>query len=107
MNQKLLLVFLYLLCGHSLWAQTADTAKTEPPKLFLNCPGNCFPDFVKTELSLLDIVRDQAQADIQVLIIDADNAGGGKLFTLTFIGQNKFQALQDTLTFSTKASDTE
>ncbi|WP_158267440.1 hypothetical protein [Adhaeribacter arboris] len=51
-------------------------------------------------------MRDQAQADIQVLIIDADNAGGGKLYPLTFIGQNHFQELHDTLTFSTKASDT-
>ncbi|QMU29810.1 hypothetical protein [Adhaeribacter radiodurans] len=107
MEQKLLVVFIFLFGGHSLWAQTPDSSKTEPPKLFLNCPGNCFQDFVKTELSLFDIVRDQAQADIQVLVIDADNAGGGKLYTLTFIGQNHFQELQDTLTFSTKASDTE
>ncbi len=107
MNQKLLLIIICFFSGHQLLAQTPDSVKAEPPKLFLNCPGNCFQDFVKTELSLFDIVRDQAQADIQVLIIDTDNAGGGKLFTLTFIGQNNFQALQDTLTFSTKASDTE
>lgn len=107
MGQKLFLVLICFLSGHLLRAQTPDSADVAPPKLFLNCPGNCFQDFIKIELSLLDFVRDQAQADIQVLIINADNAGGGKLYSLTFIGQNKFQALRDTLAFSTKASDTE
>ncbi len=61
MNQKLLLLFCFF-SSYQLWAQPADTAQAEPPKLFLNCPGNCFQDFVKIELSLFDIVRDQAQA---------------------------------------------
>ena len=107
MERKLVLLFLLVVYCNSVQAQTADSTQAITPKLFLNCPGECFQDFVKTELSLLDYVRDQAQADIQVLIIDADNAGGGKLYTLTFIGQNTFKALQDTLTFSTKPSDTE
>ncbi|RDC62160.1 hypothetical protein [Adhaeribacter pallidiroseus] len=90
MNQKLVLLIFGLFSGQLLWAQTTDTTHAEPPKLFLNCPGNCFQDFVKTELSLFDIVRDQVQADIQVLVIDADNAGGGKLYTLTFYWSKLF-----------------
>lgn len=100
------LVFIGLLTWQQLSAQSTHTNAVERPKLFLNCAGSCYEDFVKTELSLLDFVRDQAQADIQLLIISKDNAGGGKLFTVTFIGQNQFQSLQDTLAFSTKAAET-
>ena len=100
----LLLVFFTL---HHLYAQSVDTTEVVPPKIFLNCSGNCAEDFVKTELSLFDFVRDQVQADIQVLIINEGNAGGGQLYTLIFIGQNDFDALVDTLTFSTIASDTQ
>ena len=91
----------------ALHAQSVDTTEVIPPKIFLNCSGNCAENFVKTELSLFDFVRDQAQADIQVLIINEGNAGGGQLYTLIFIGQNDFDALVDTLTFSTIASDTQ
>ncbi len=107
MLHRLFLMFTCFLPLHLLCAQIADTTEVGPPKLFLNCSGECFEDVVKTELSLFDFVRDQAQADIQVLIIDKGNAGGGKLYTLTFIGQKDFNALQDTLTFSSKASDTQ
>ena len=103
----LCIVLLCFFSLHRLCAQSADTTKVEPPKLFLNCSDDCAEDFIKTELSLFDFVRDQAQADIQVLIIGKDNAGGGQLFTLIFIGQNDFDALVDTLTFSTVASDTQ
>ena len=102
-----LLVFVYFLSWHPLQAQSVDTTEVKPPKLFLNCSGDCAEDFVKTELSLFDFVRDQVQADIQVLIISKGNAGGGQLYTLVFIGQNDFDALVDTLTFTTVASDTE
>ncbi|CAN5826884.1 hypothetical protein BH24BAC1_BH24BAC1_38000 [soil metagenome] len=107
MLHRLFLMFTCFLPLHLLCAQIADTTEVGPPKLFLNCSGECFEDVVKTELSLFDFVRDQAQADIQVLIIDKGNAGGGKLYTLTFIGQKHFNALQDTLTFSSKAADTQ
>jgi vacuolar-type H+-ATPase subunit E/Vma4 len=107
MVQKLLFVLIGLLGWHQLAAQTNGAAAGERPKLFLNCTGNCYQNYLKTELSLLDFVRDQAQADIQLLIISNNNAGGGRLFTVTFIGQNQFRSLQDTLSFSTKPADTE
>ncbi len=96
-----------LLFMHPLQAQDIDTTEVVPPKIFLNCAGECFEDFVKTEIPLLNFVRDQAQADIQVVIISKKNASGGQLFTLTFIGQNDFDALVDTLTFTTRVSDTQ
>jgi hypothetical protein len=84
--------------------QQADSLNT-PPKLFLNCTQECYQDFLKTKLAFFDFVRDQAQADIQVLIIGKQNAGGGQLYSLTFIGANHFQSLTDTLAFSTKQAD--
>ena len=109
MNQ-VLRVFAYalvLIGGSFSFSQAQDSVAVEPPKLFLNCTGSCYPDYIKTELSFFNFVRDQAQADVQLLIIATGNASGGKLYTMTFIGQNAFAALHDTLTFATKPADTE
>jgi hypothetical protein len=101
-------IFSAIFFGQAL-AQTRepDAQPLEPPKLFLNCTDNCYQDYVKTELSLFEFVRDQAQADIQILIISKEHAGGGNLYTLTFIGQNTFATITDTLTFATKQAQSE
>jgi len=75
------------------------------PKIFLNCPDGCQEDFLKTELSFFDFVRDRFEADIQILIIAQDNSAGGQQITLTFIGQKQFLGVTDTLIFSTKQAD--
>ncbi len=102
---KRLLFFVLFLCFTNAFAQKADSV--ERLKLFLNCTSWCFEDYVRTELSFFDFVRDRFQADIQVLIISQDNGAGGSNYTLTFIGQNQFKNHNDTLKFSTKQADTE
>lgn len=79
-----------------------------PPKLFLNCASwRCYEDFVRTELNFFDYVRDRFEADIQILIINQDNAAGGSQYTLTFIGQKNWAGKTDTLKFATKQADTD
>jgi hypothetical protein len=80
------------------------------PKLFLNCAQLwfCYEDYVKTELSAFDFVRDRFQADVELLVIRQDGANGGAFYTVEFIPHNAFQAqCGDTLTFSTNQADTD
>jgi hypothetical protein len=96
-----------LLLSTAIMAQTSSDSIT-PPKIFINCSGsNCYEDYLKTELSFFDFVRDRFEADVQLLIISQDSGAGGQLYTVNFLGQNTFKSQIDTLTFATKQTDTE
>ncbi len=86
----------------------AQESTNAPPKLFINCTAwNCFEDYIRTELSFFDYVRDRFEAEIQILIIEQNTGSGGSQYTLRFIGQEKFAGISDTLQFSTKQADSE
>jgi hypothetical protein len=107
-NNNLRLLWLILLSGFQAGICSAQNTQTETPKIFLNCTSwNCYEDYVRTELSLFDYVRDRFEADIQILIIRQETGAGGSQFTLNFIGQKTFGGLNDTLQFATKQADSE
>src|SRR4051812_48589581 len=85
-----LLIPIFLFSNQLRAQEQPNVISSSVPKLYINCNGNCYQDYVKTQLTLFDFVRDQALADIQVLIISRLNAGGGQLYTLRFIGQKAF-----------------
>jgi hypothetical protein len=100
----LLLVCICLACKLVQAQQQQD----ERIKIFLNCTDtDCFQNYIISELTFFDFVRDRFQADVQVLIVQQTNAAAGQKFTLRFIGQKKFENLLDSATFNTKMSDTE
>lgn len=87
---------------------TAAIAQTPAPKLFLNCQNTrCYDDFIRTELSFFEFVRDRGQSDIEVLVVSIITAAGGRAYTLTFLGHQSFDSQTDTLSFSTRQTDTE
>jgi hypothetical protein len=80
----------------------------EKPKLFINCQrARCFDTYLLTELSYFTFTRDQAQADIQILITDQGNAGGGRNYNLNFIGQQALKGQGKVVEFTTEQNDTE
>ncbi|MBC3789042.1 hypothetical protein [Spirosoma utsteinense] len=79
-----------------------------PPKLFLNCQNvNCFDDYVRTQLSFFDFVRDRQLCDIEILTTQQTTGASGSEYTLTLLGQNRQQGLIDTLRFTTRQTDTD
>jgi hypothetical protein len=101
---KVLFVWLLCLLSHLCMAQDS----LNRPRIFINCSSwSCYEDYVRTELSFFDFVRDRFQADVQILVIRQENGAGGMSFTLNFIGQNRFKNQNDTLKFSTKQADSD
>jgi hypothetical protein len=92
-----------------LLAPAAASAGLQLPaqlKVFLDCE-ECFEEFVRTDLAFVDFVRDRTEADVHVLITDAQTASGGREYTLAFHGLGRFQGVEETLRTITTASDTE
>ncbi len=85
---------------------TSTTLQSKAPKVFIDC-GFCDENYIRTEIAFVNYVRDRHQADVHVLITTQPTGGGGREYTLTFIGQNLARGVHDTLTFTTKQSDTQ
>jgi hypothetical protein len=83
-------------------------AQTSPQQIraFLDC-GGCFQDFLRTEVTFVDYVRDRSEADVHVLITSTETGGGGREYTAAFIGLGRYQGIDRTLKTITTRSDPE
>ena len=75
-------------------------------KVFLDCQS-CFSDFMRTEITFVDFVRDRTEADIHVLITSTETGGSGREYTVAFIGEGRFTGTDRSLRTVTTRSDTE
>jgi len=82
-----------------LLAQTQERLK-----LFIDC--NCDRNYLVQEITYLDHVRDQGQANIQLFIFDIWTGAGGRSFTLNFKGQGAFEGLEQELKFESNPNMT-
>lgn len=87
-----------------------QTNTEERIKLFINCQDDefeCFNDFVVSELSYFLFVRDRAQSDVEILVIEQVAPTGGRKYTLEFNGLNRFKSLKVSDTINIKPAETE
>jgi len=87
-------------------APSIDELKKTAIKVFLDC-DSCDLDYIKTEITFVNYVRDRLEAQVHVLITTQATGGGGYEYTLTFIGQNECGDLTDVHTYFTSKTDTE
>ena len=64
-------------------------------------------DFIKEELKYLTFVRDTRQAQVYILLTQQNTSTGGDEFTITYVGQENFSGVNDTLKFVSGQDDTE
>ena len=75
------------------------------PRVYLDC-WMCDHDYIKTEIRFVNYVTQRQESDIHILITDQRTGSGGEEVTLTFIGQNSFVGVNDTLVYTTGPTDT-
>ena len=104
--KKIILVSMLLLIAQLSFAQS--NAKT---KVFIECTRSwlCDFDYLRTELSMVDFVRDRFIADVHVQVNTQFTSSGSEQNTIIFKGQNTFSNQDDTLTYfnSSTLSDDE
>jgi len=88
--------------------QTADieALKKTAPRVFLDC-SSCDLEFIKTEITFINYVRDRNEAQVHILVTSSETASGGREYTLTFLGQNEFKGINDTVHYYSAATFTE
>jgi len=94
---KMILFAFALSAGFAAGVGAQDSVVT-PDKLrvFLDCE-ECDFDFMRTEIGFVDYVRSRQDAQVHILVTDQRTGGGGKEYTLHFIGLRELANVVDTL----------
>ena len=76
--------------------------------LFFDCqaPGCFDPDYFRREIPFVNWVRDREVADVHVLVTSEETGGGGRLYTLDFIGLAGAEGEDAEITLSTPGDAT-
>ena len=74
-------------------------------RVFLDC-NRCDFDYLRREITFVNYVRDRYDAQVHVLVT-TENSGGGRLYTLDFIGLEEFADRGVSYTYSESRTDTD
>ena len=75
-------------------------------KVFIDCRVGCDFNYFKSEISIIDFIRDRVDADAYVMLTAQRMGGGGVEYNLNFYGQGIYKDYTDTLMFTTEPNAT-
>ncbi|MDH4350942.1 MAG: hypothetical protein OEW56_07325, partial [Gemmatimonadota bacterium] len=77
-------------------------------RVYLDCQTRgCDFDHFRREITFATWVRNREDAEVHLLVTGRGTGGGGREFTLTYLGRERFVSQQDTLTFTTDQTQTD
>lgn len=97
-----------LLCMGSLFAQTEiqqDSLLKDAPLVFVDCEF-CDIDYMRQQIPYVNYVRDRKAAEVHVLATQQRTGSGGREYSFSFYGEERFSGMSDTLEFSTDVNMT-
>lgn len=94
--RQILLSF-FILFSFTAFSQSSS----EKIKVYLDCTQRwlCDFDFVRSEMKMVNFVRDRFDSDVHVFVNTQSSSSGGTQVTINFIGEKKFLSLTDTLVY--------
>ena len=75
-------------------------------KVYLDC-NNCFGDYIREEVDMVEYVRDPAEADVHILVSQSDTGSGGTERAVALIGLGRFKGLDFKSRALSQSGDTE
>ncbi|MEO6222176.1 MAG: hypothetical protein ABIP90_02925 [Vicinamibacterales bacterium] len=71
-------------------AVTSTSPRVQRLRVFLDCHA-CFSDYLRGEIAWVDFVRQAQDADVHLFASTRETGGGGREYTLRFVGAGRFQ----------------
>lgn len=107
--KKLFLLLLCLAFNAITNAQTTTPQSSSKIKIFLDCtrPWLCDEDFLRSELKMVDYVRDRFLSDVHIILNTQYSGGGGEQNELVLKGLNQFSHMQDTFRYFNNPTTTD
>ena len=87
-------------------AVEVEALKKTAPRVYLDC-GSCDINYIKTEITFVNYVRDRNEAQIHILVTTLRTGSGGREYTISFLGQNEFAGINDVQTYYAGKLDTD
>lgn len=85
-----------------------EEIRSVAPNLYLDCNRqDCDYDFIKTEITFVNYVRDRQSADIHLIITRQTTGSGGGEYTLSFIGLKRHKGKDAVLKYFSRPNDVE
>lgn len=91
-------------------ADSRAAAQDSAVRVFFDCPGyaaGCDFDFVRTEITWVNWVRNREDADVHALVTTQATGGGGNEYTISLIGLRRFAGKVDTLRYYATGTSTQ
>ena len=103
-GHRFALTLLFLALSATAFGQERPDSTTEGNnqalRIFLDCDRRiCDADFFRQEITFVNFMRDRQDAQVHVLVTRETTGGGGRAYTMDFIGLETFEGLDDQLTF--------
>jgi hypothetical protein len=89
-----------------LWAQERLATSSGLLKVYLDC-GQCFGNFIREEVDIVEYVRDPAEADVHLIVTSSETGSGGRERTVAFVGLGRFKGMDFKGRALTESADTE
>ena len=83
----------------------SDSLRKNAVRLFIDCQF-CDMDYIRREIPYVNYVRDVKEAQVYVLETRQSTGSGGSKYTFNFLGQEKFEGMNDTLVYASRPDDT-
>jgi hypothetical protein len=87
-------------------AASIEELKKTALNVYIDC-DLCDIEYIKTEVTFVNYVRDRKEAQLHVLISVQITGSGGREYTLTFLGQLEYAGQDDVLRYYSNKTDTE
>ena len=103
------LAYLIIILSSEMNAQegtSADTLRQNAVRVFIDC-WRCDMDYIRREIPYINYVRDVKEAQVYVLRTTQSTGSGGTEYTFTYIGQEEFEGMNDTLVYHSNPDDTQ
>ena len=85
---------------------TENPNRMDAVKVFLDCPAECDEDYLRSEITVVNYVRDRVDADVHVLVTTQKTATGGLEYTVAFMGAGQFDGVNQTLRYTSPQTAT-
>lgn len=112
---RLALLRTFLVLGVATWGLSVELSAQAPAtdpgpaslRVFLDCDRFCDFDYFRQEVPVVDWVRDRQVADLHVIVTRQGTGGGGREYTLRYLGRGELDGRADTLRHTSRQTETE
>lgn len=88
--------------------EPASDTTSEALRVFLDCNArHCDFDHFRREITWVNWVRDRVDSQVHLLVTDQRTGGGGRHYTLDYLGQGVFTGLEKSLSYTSDPTDTD